>query len=159
MRTSFETSVLWNILVLWVYCPKGSIWGRLLLLGVVWLALLSYCLHTAHLFINDARIPLELYVFFNQYQILGDIGTKEIIYKWHIDFFCCCCLVAKLCLTLCNPVDYCPRGSSVHGISQARILEWVAIFFSRRSFQPRDRTHVSCVAGRFFTTEPPGKSK
>ena len=65
--------------------------------------------------------------FLNQYQILGDIGTKEIIYKWHIDFFSCCCLVAQLCLTLCNPMDYSPRGSSVHGISKARILEWVAI--------------------------------
>jgi len=42
-------------------------------------------------------------------------------------------------------------GSSVHGILQARILEWVAIPFSRDSFLPRDRTHVSCIAGRFFT--------
>ena len=43
-------------------------------------------------------------------------------------------------------------GSSVHGILQARILEWVAISFSRGSFQPRDRTRVSCSAGRRFTT-------
>ena len=48
-------------------------------------------------------------------------------------------------------------GSSVRGISQARILELVAISFSRGSSLPRDRTHVSYVAGRFFTTEPPGK--
>ena len=49
---------------------------------------------------------------------------------------------------------------SVYGIFQARILEWVAIFFSRGSSQPRDQTHVfcvSCIAGRFFTTEPPQK--
>ena len=45
-----------------------------------------------------------------------------------------CCLVAKLCLTLCNPMDCSPPGSSVHGISQARILEWVSIPFSRGSF-------------------------
>ena len=63
----------------------------------------------------------------------------------------------KSCLTLCNPVDRSPPGSSVHGISQARILGWVAIPFYRGSFQPRDRFHVSCIAGRFFTTEPPGK--
>ena len=46
--------------------------------------------------------------------------------------FCCssCCLVTKSCLTLCDPMDYSPPGSSVHGISQARILEWDAIFFS-----------------------------
>ena len=48
-------------------------------------------------------------------------------------------------------------GSSVHGISQERRLEWVAISFSTGSFQPRYQTSVSCVIGRFFTTEPPGK--
>ena len=45
----------------------------------------------------------------------------------------------------CDPMDCTPPGSSVHGILQARILEWVAIFFSRGSFQPRDQTHVSCL--------------
>ena len=44
----------------------------------------------------------------------------------------------------------CPPGSSVHGILQERILEWVAICFSRESSQPRDRTQVSCIAGRHF---------
>ena len=44
---------------------------------------------------------------------------------------------------------------SVHGILQARVLEWVAIPFSRASFLPRDRTWVSHIAGRFFTTVPP----
>ena len=48
---------------------------------------------------------------------------------------------------------------SVHGISQTRILQWGAIPFSRGSTQPRDRTWVSCTAGRFFTAEPPGKCK
>ena len=47
-------------------------------------------------------------------------------------------LVTQLCPTLCNPVDCSPPGSSVHGISQARVLEWVAISFSRGSSQPRD---------------------
>ena len=51
----------------------------------------------------------------------------------------------------CNPVDYSSPDSSVHGILQARILEWVAIFFSRGSSQPRNRTQVSCIAGGFFT--------
>ena len=67
-----------------------------------------------------------------------------------------CPLVAKLCLTLCDPMDYSPPGS-VHGILCARILEWVAISFSRVSSQPRDRTHVSCLTDWFFTTEPPGR--
>ena len=48
-------------------------------------------------------------------------------------------------------MDYSLPGSSAHGILQARILEWVAISFSRGSFQPRNRTRVSCTVGRFFT--------
>ena len=48
-------------------------------------------------------------------------------------------------------------GSSVNGISQARILDWVTISFSRGSSQPMDWTHLSCIVGRFFTPEPPGK--
>ena len=55
------------------------------------------------------------------------------------------------CLTLCDPMDCSPPGSSVHGIFQARILEWVAISFSRRSSWPRDWTWVSRVLGRRFT--------
>ena len=60
-------------------------------------------------------------------------------------------LVAKLCLILCDPMDYNPPVFSVHGILQARILKRVAISFCRGSSQPRDRTRVSCIAGRFFT--------
>ena len=59
-------------------------------------------------------------------------------------------LAAQSCPTLCNPMDCSPPGSSVHEIFQARILEWVAISFSRESSHPRDRTRVSCTAGRFF---------
>ena len=55
-------------------------------------------------------------------------------------------------LTLCNPMDCSPPGSSVHGILQARILEWVAIPFSRASSQPRNQTEVSCIADRFLTS-------
>ena len=55
-------------------------------------------------------------------------------------------LVAQSCLTLCNPMDCSPPGSSVHGIFQARILGRVAIPFSRGSSQPRDRTWVSCIS-------------
>ena len=59
--------------------------------------------------------------------------------------------VAQLCPTLCNPMDSSQPGSSVHGIFQARILEWVAISFSRGSSQPRDQTWVSCIVGTRFT--------
>ena len=64
--------------------------------------------------------------------------------------------VAQSCLTLCDPMDYSSPGSSVHGIFQARILEWVSAF-SRGSSWPRIRTHVSCITGGFFTIELPGK--
>ena len=57
----------------------------------------------------------------------------------------------------CGLMDCSPLGSSLHGISQAGILERVAISFSRGSFQLRDQTQVSCIASGFFTTEPPEK--
>ena len=60
-------------------------------------------------------------------------------------------LVAHLCPTLCNPMDCSPPGSFIQGILQARILEWVAIPFSRGSSRPRVRTWVSSTTGRFFT--------
>ena len=66
-------------------------------------------------------------------------------------------LVAQLGPTLCNRMDHSPPGSSVHGTLQARILEWVAIPFSRGSSWLRDQTWVFRSAGRFFTTEQPGK--
>ena len=71
----------------------------------------------------------------------------------------CCSLVAKSCPFFCHPMGCSPPGSSVHGIFQARILEWVAIFSSRESSQSRDHTWVSCIIGEFFITEPPGKPR
>ena len=85
--------------------------------------------------------------------------------------------IAQSCPTLWDPMDCSLRGSSIHGIFQARVLQWVAISFSGGSSQPRDQIWVSCIAsrcfyclshkpmslappalaGRFFTTEPPGK--
>ena len=59
--------------------------------------------------------------------------------------------VTQSCLTLCDPMDHSLPGSSIHGIFQARILEWVAISFSRRSSQPGDWTQVSHIVGRCFT--------
>ena len=68
-------------------------------------------------------------------------------------FLCCTvgpcylfCVCAQLCPTLCDPMDGSPPGSSLHGISQARILEWVAISYSRGSSQPKDQTCVSKVS-------------
>ena len=67
----------------------------------------------------------------------------------------CCFSVAKSCLTPLRSMDCSPQSSTVHEILQVRILEWVAISFSRGSFQPRDRMHISCLAGD--TREAPKK--
>ena len=74
---------------------------------------------------------------------LGVFG-KKITYR-HIYLSICCCLVFQSCPVLCHPMDCSLPGSSIHGISQARTLEWVAISFSRGSSWPRDRTCVSCT--------------
>ena len=73
--------------------------------------------------------------------------------------YVCTCIYAQSCLTLCDPMDGSPPGSSVHGISQARILEWVAIPFPGDLPHPGIKTisQFSCIGRQFFTTEPPGK--
>ena len=60
-------------------------------------------------------------------------------------FIVCVCVCAQSCLTLCDPTDCSPPGPSVHGILQTRILEWVAISFSRGSSPSRDWTPISCI--------------
>ena len=63
---------------------------------------------------------------------------------------CVCVLVTQSCPTLCNPMDCTLPGFFVHGILQARILEWVAIPFSRGSSQPKDQTQISCITGYLY---------
>ena len=73
-------------------------------------------------------------------------------------YYCMCVLKSlQACLILCHPMDCSPPGSSVHGILQARILEWVAVPPSRGSSWPRDRACISCTAGGFFAADLPGK--
>ena len=72
------------------------------------------------------------------------------------------CMLSHLVMSnsvMSNPMDCSPPGSSVHGIFHARILEWVAVPFSRGSSQSRDRTHVSHIAGDSLPAEPQGKPK
>ena len=69
----------------------------------------------------------------------------EVFSKGHLCQAFCWCLVPKSCLTLCDPMDCSPPGFFVHGILQARTLEWVAISSSKGSSQPRDQSHVSCI--------------
>ena len=86
---------------------------------------------------HDHKVAWSLAPFFRL--TLSDIKSKSIS-----------CLVVSNSCDSCDPVECSPPGLSVHGILQARILEWVAIPFSRGSSQPRDRTHVSHIAGRFY---------
>ena len=76
-----------------------------------------------------------------------------------LNIYCRCLVTKSCCPTLCDPMECSWPGFSAHGISQAQILEWVAMSFSRASFWPGDRTHVSCMAGGFFTTKPLGTPK
>ena len=71
---------------------------------------------------------------------------------------CVCVLVTQSCPTLCDPMNCSLPGFSVYGNLQARILEWIAIPFSRGSSWPRDQTLVSWIADRFFTIWATGKS-
>ena len=82
---------------------------------------------------------------------MGDPGG---LLEFPMDFilhYLCYCSVTKSYLTFCYHMDYSPPGSSIRGLSQARILEWVAISFSEGSSQSRDRTWVSGIAGGFLT--------
>ena len=75
-------------------------------------------------------------------------STEDVITGWVSEWVS---EVARLCPTLCDPMDWSLPASSIHGIFQARVLEWVAISFSRRSSRPRDWTWVSHIVGRRFT--------
>ena len=90
------------------------------------------------------------------------LTCREVISSWLMGLHLRCCSiygtafqewseVAQSCPTLCYPMDCSLPGSSVHGIFQARILEWVATSFSRGSSRPRDRTRVAHTVGRCFT--------
>ena len=83
---------------------------------------------------------------------LSNLGiVKMASYPFQTTPACVCALSHSVVSDSCDPIDCSLPGSSVHGISQARILELVAISFSRRSSRPRNQTQVSCIAGRFFT--------
>ena len=125
-----------------------------------WWVSMDFRVGTSNIWLCDAEqvnaYKMRLKMFLGHLRVLNGLacgwsGTWEFKYS-HLGNLCCC-LLTKLCPTLCDPIDCSPPGSSVHGISQARILEWVAISFSRGSSQCKDRTCISWSAGRFFTTE------
>ena len=86
-----------------------------------------------------------------------DSFSRFRFHNWHVyvccldeiwqDLLCVCmCSITQLCLSLCDPMDCSLPGSSVHGISQVRIQEWVAISFFKGFSQPRNRTYISCIS-------------
>ena len=79
-------------------------------------------------------------------------GNAQAETFFHAAAWCVCVFVTQSCPTLCDPVDCSPPGSSLHGVLQARTVEWVVFSSSRGSFQPRDWTQVSCIASGLFTT-------
>ena len=83
---------------------------------------------------NDMQIREAFHIFKNKWKKKSEMKV----------------LVTQSCPTLCNNMDSSPPGSCVHGILQARILEWVVIPFSRGSSQSKDWTWVSCIAVRFY---------
>ena len=86
------------------------------------------------------------------------VHLYSVSYFYVCDFKCVCvCLVAKSCLVLCDSMDCSLPGSSVHGICQVRILEWVVFPFSRDFANPRIKPTSPELAGGFFTTEPLGR--
>ena len=96
----------------------------------------------------------------NHYPEIWVSHPLALVFFSNIGLLHICCLVPKLRLILCNPMDCSPPGSSDLEILQARTLAWVAISFSRGSSQPRDRTPVSGITRwilYLFNTEPPGK--
>ena len=127
-----------------VFFPKVLIWSRMLL--------------------ANAR-PTHLRLLFKKRNILEKSNLASLLSSYTVLIKVTLCVGAKslqFCDPLCDPVDCSPRGSSVHGTLQARILEWVAMPSSRGSFQPRDQTHVLCLlhwqAGS-LPLGPPGKPR
>ena len=88
----------------------------------------------------------EEFPLFLSYKAMEPIGLGP--HPYHL--ISPCDLISKLRPTLCNPMDCSPPGSSVHGIFQARVLKWVAIFFSRETSRLMDRTWVSCAASNLL---------
>ena len=113
---------------------------------------ISVNLKKIHVTYNDVYTPKRRlkgdYVINKDFKIIVSLhlhNNRQIVLKF------LSLLVVQLCPSLCDPMDCSLLGSSVHGILQGRILEWVAILFSKGSFQPRGWTWLSCIADRFFT--------
>ena len=136
-----------------------------------WCILLDFLKSFVYLFMFSCTGPLLMLTLFSSIMSgvldkqYGRIVSFAIIWTYHKKFYTCqsgvgngMCVCVCVCVCIshsvmsdCGPLDCSPPGSSVHGILQARILEWVTISYSRGSSRHRDWTQVFCTAGRFFT--------
>ena len=119
---------MWQLLYLVKKLPLGKI-NDVCLNYRTKLALNPYFLHASSTISSRLSTPAP--------------QDTQVVLKWSE--------VSQSCPALCGPMDCSLPGSAIHGIFQARILEWAAISFSRGSSQPRDRTRVFCIADRCFT--------
>ena len=103
---------------------------------------------------SESVVSVHIHFFFRFFSCIGHYRAlrrvpclyNRFLLVIYFIYMCACMLSRFSCVRLCDTMDCSPRGSSVHGILQARILEWAAMPFSRGSSRPRDRTHVSYVS-------------
>ena len=99
---------------------------------------------------SHTRAHTQLIVFHRVEEALKPTGEKSPIMQSESE-------ITQSCPTLCDPMDCSLSGSSIHGIFQARVLEWIAISFSRGSSRPRNRTRSPALQADALPSEPPGK--
>ena len=138
---------------LWLWCVGFSLRCLLLLImalgrSLLWLQCVS--------FRAESVVAVQGFVAHSMCSLpRAEIEPMSALARWFL-IVGGCVLVAQLCPTFCDPTYCSPPGFSVHGVLQARILEWIAIHFSRGTSQPGDWTLVSCITGKFFTVWAPG---
>ena len=106
-----------------------------------------------HHFNQGGKEYNRLFHIFNIFKGLKDFPVPPALVLYRN----CCCLVAQPCPTFCEPVDCSPPGSSVHGIFQASILEWLPFHSPVDLLNPENEPASPALADSFITTEPPGK--
>ena len=138
-------------------CPRWRERSKIGFLIPFWVRIFDksrVCLEDCTLILRDLSwAPITITITFSKWDLQN-------LHRTCVCVCVCVCVcartVVKSCLILFNPMDCSPPGSSVYGVFQTRILEWISISFCRESAWPRDRTCVSS-AGRVFTIAPPAK--
>ena len=107
---------------------------------------------------RDIFTPSLIKALFTIVKTWKDLRVHQKMDIWeNVEYMCVHAKLLQSCSTLCGPMDCSPPGSSVHGIFQARILEWVAIFFSRDLPDPGITPKLSALQADYLPSEPPGK--